>query len=119
MDVGIGGVLFIWFMFFWPMITVMLFVCVKSTHIRDKAIFIPVAIIVNYAVGILLNFIFPASIATFSSQVSMVFGFGEMSSFRSNFAMAIMFGVHILIPFTIYLGFKKDSKKIEKNTKSS
>jgi len=114
MDVGIGGVLFIWFMFFWPLITVMLFVCLKSIHIRDKAIFIPVAIIVNYAVGILLNFIFPSSISTFSIQISNVFGFGGMSSFSSNFGIAIMFGVHVLVPCIIYLGFKKESKKIRK-----
>lgn len=110
MDVGVSGVLFIWFMFFWPLITVMLLVAAKSAHIRDKAIFIPVAIFVNYAVGVFLNFIFPSLILTFTNQVSNIFGFGEMSSFRSNLDMAIVFGVHILIPCTIYLGFKNDQK---------
>lgn len=92
----------------------MLFVSVKSAHIRNKAIFIPVAIIVNYAVGILLIFTFPSSILAFSIQVSKVFGFGEMSSFRANLDLAIMFGIHILIPYTIYLRFQKDPKKTER-----
>lgn len=111
MDVGIEGVLLLWFLIFWPLISVIIFYYIKSSTITNKKLFIYLSIVSNYAIGFILNFIFPSSIMTVASIISSLFGINEHSNFRSNLDMIIILGIHILIPCIIYYWFKTKSNK--------
>ena len=111
MDVGWGGVLFVWVAFFWPLIVVTVFTASKSNKIKHKTIFFFVGAMACYTLGILMNFP-PGSklIVEAEKQLRILLGWGEYSSLTIFISIVIMFGVHILITYSIYRCFRITTK---------
>ena len=105
MDVSIGGVIFIWVASFWPLIVTTAFTAIKGKCIAKKGLFFVSSTIACYAIGILMNFIFPAFWVDAIESAYQLLGVTNIK-YTMNAVTIIMFGIHIFITYMVYLSFR-------------
>jgi hypothetical protein len=109
MDVSIGGVIFIWAAFFWPLIITTAFTVIKGKCIAKKGLFFVSSTVACYVIGILMNFIFPAYWVDAIERIFQLLGVTNIK-FTMNAVTIIMFGIHIFITYIVFLSFRTQPK---------